>query len=91
MPYRGWIEDVAFACHEIGQFCMAWAIDDLAEEMAMEMQGRRHILCRREDVLVEIEALRTEGFHMILAKHEADDELARQAGYLLACRRRGES
>lgn len=75
IPYRGRIGDVPFAFHEIGQFCTARAIDDLAEELIMDVDGHGHMLRRREDVLSEIMTLRAEEFRMLLASGGCDDEI----------------
>lgn len=76
MPCLGQLGTVPFSRHEIGQFCTALAIEDLIEELTLFHAGGGHVVRTPEDVLQEVESLRSSGYVMLLASHGADDDFA---------------
>lgn len=69
-PSFGALEEVPFARHEIGQFCIAGAHADLLEELKLFHLGERRVLTRLDEVSEQIEALKQRGFEMLLAANE---------------------
>jgi hypothetical protein len=77
-PHMGALAEVSFACHEIGQFCTALAIEDLVDEIKLYQSGAGHVVRIQHDVMSEITALKHRGYKALLACYCADnDGLAR--------------
>jgi len=74
-PCLGTLAEVYFAQHEIGQFCTALAIEDLAEEIKLYKSGAGHAVRTQHDVMAEIRILEDQGYKALLGCHFGDDEL----------------
>lgn len=80
VPSMGALGEVDFARIEMGQFCTALAIRDLADQLALFHSDSRHIARRRDEVLDEIRAVRQNGFKVMLSLFSgSDNELAKFA------------
>jgi hypothetical protein len=75
IPHWGKLAEVAFASHEIGQFCTALAIEDVVEELRLHQSGAGHVLRMQRDVMEEINALKHRGYRTLLAGYGSDKEL----------------
>ncbi len=74
MPCLGALAEVPFACHEIGQFCTALAIEDLVEEIKLHQSGAGHAVRMEHDVMNEISALKYRGYRTLLACYCGDND-----------------
>jgi hypothetical protein len=75
VPNFGLLGEVFFSRQELGQFCVALAIEDLLEQMKLHHFGSGHVLRWRDDVHQEIDLLFGRGFSLLLAMSAGDDEL----------------
>lgn len=76
VPSPGSLNEVPFYRHEIGEFCIALAIEDLIEELALLQEGAGHVLRNPVDVLKEVADLRQAGYVTLLAAYGTDDDFA---------------
>jgi len=79
IPHFGLLREVKFSGQELGQYCMALAIQDLLEELKLFRGGSGNIVRRHDEILDEIDTLRKRGFSLLLAFSGNDDELTRLA------------